>query len=153
LPISPTAAGTQQRLKDLARKGVRIIRPPAEAYAALNALRQLWNKAAENDLAVDDSTVSMGQLKDWLAEKTPRPLQEILGDCQETTVSMPDDLTDKLVETLTGHWIMPLEDVAQKVAVPKEDLARWIVGMPAVAGLMVGPPAILFLVPEAVSRS
>lgn len=66
---------------------------------------------------------------------------------------MPDDLPDKLMEALVGHWVMPLKEVAQKVSLPEEDLARWIVGMPVVASLMVGPPAILFLVPEAVTRS
>ncbi len=153
LPISPTATVTQQRLKDLARKGVQIIRPPAEAYAALNALRQLWNKAAENDLAVGDAPVSMEQLKNWLAEKTPRPLEEVIQACQETAASVPEDLPDKLLEALRGHWIMPLKEAAQKVNVPEEDLARWVVAVPGVAGLMVGPPAVLFLIPEAVSRS
>ncbi len=38
LSISPTATVTQQRLKDLEKSGMHVVRPPAEAYAALNAI-------------------------------------------------------------------------------------------------------------------
>jgi hypothetical protein len=152
LPISPTAEVTQQRLKDLARKGTRILRPPAEVYAALNALRKLWNKAAENDLVIGDSAVSMGELRNWLAEKTPRPLQEILENCQETAPSLPDDLMDKLVETLTGQWVIPLKDAADALDLSEEGLSQFVVANPEVAGFLAGPPPVVFLRPEAVSR-
>jgi KaiC/GvpD/RAD55 family RecA-like ATPase len=153
LSIKPTATVTQQRLRELAQKGMQVIRPPAEAYAALNVLRELWNKAAENDLMVGDSPVSIGQLKSWLVEKTPRPLQELIDACQQAAVSLPEELADKLLEILTGQWIMPLKDAAQKMAVPETALAKLIIEIPEVAGLLVGPPAILFLNPEAVSRT
>jgi hypothetical protein len=153
LPISPTATTTQQRLKDLARKGMQIIRPPAEAYAALNALRQLWNKAAENDLTIGDSTVSMGQLQQWLAEKTPGPLRELLEACHGTAISPPEELADKLIEILKGQWVISLENAAQKMALPEKKLARLVMEKSEVAGILAGPPVVLFLNPEAVSRS
>ncbi len=152
LPISPTAAVTQQRLKDLGQRGMRILRPPAEAYAALNVLRRLWNQAAENDLVVGDSTVSIEQLKSWLAENTPRDLQELIEACQETAGPLPTDLADKLLEILAGQWIMPLKDAAQEMAVPETELAKLIIETPVVAGILAGPPAVLFLNPEALSR-
>ena len=153
LPISPTAAITQQRLGDLARRGTRIIRPPAEAYTTLNVLRELWNKAAENDLTIGDATVSMDELKSWLAEKTPRPLQELIDSCQVAAGSPPEELADKLIEILTGRWLMPLKEAAQRVSTPEADLARWVIETPDVAGILAGPPAVLFLNPEAVGRS
>jgi hypothetical protein len=153
LPISPTATVTQQRLKELETSGLRVVRPPAEAYAALSVLRQLWNKAAENDLTIGDSTVSMGQLKRWLVENTPRPLQELIDTCQQAAVSLPEELADKLIEMLAGQWIMSLTEAAPKMAMPETDLTKLIVEIPEVAGLLVGPPAILFLNPEAVSRA
>lgn len=153
LPISPTATITQQRLGDLARRGTRIIRPPAEAYAALNVLRELWNKAAENDLTIGDATVSMDELKSWLAEKTPRPLQELIDNCQVAAVSPPEELADKLIEILTGRWLMPLKEAAQRVSTSEADLARWVIEAPDVAGILAGPPTVLFLNPEAVGRS
>jgi hypothetical protein len=153
LPISATAKVTQQRLTELTQSGTRVLRPPVEAYAALNVLRELWNKAAENDLTVGESNVSMAQLKSWLAEKTPRPLQELLDACQGVGISPPEQLTDKLVETIRGQWIMPLKDAAEKMVIPETELAKLVMEIPEIAGLLVGPPAILFLNPEALSRT
>jgi hypothetical protein len=153
LAISPTATVTQQRLKDLEKSGMHVVRPPAEAYAALNVLRRLWNQAAENDLVIGDASVPMGELKIWLAEKTPRDLQELIDACPEAAGSIPEDLSDRLLETLTGQWVIPLKDAAQKMAVPETELAQLIIEIPEIAGLLAGPPAILFLNPEAVSRT
>jgi hypothetical protein len=152
LPISPRAVRTQERLKELVQKGSRVIRPPAEAYAALNVLRQLWAKAAENDLTVGETNVSMGDLQKWLAENTPRPLQELMDAVQEVTVSVPDALTDRLLEVLTGRWIISLKDAAQELGVGEGELARFAIEKPEITGLFAGPPAVLFLNPEAASR-
>lgn len=153
LPIKPTATVTQQRLQDLVQKGMQVLRPPAEAYAALNVLRELWNKAAENDLIIGDSSMSMGQLKSWLVEKTPRSLQELIDVCQGVTISALDQLIDKLIETLKGQWMVLLKDAAQKMAVPETELAQLVIEKPEVAGLLAGPPMVLFLNPEAVNRT
>jgi hypothetical protein len=153
LPISPTATVTQQRLKDLGQRGMRIVRPPAEAYAALNVLRRLWNQAAENDLVIGDSSVPIGELKSWLAEKTPRDLQELIDACQETAAPLPADLSDKVLEILTGRWVMTVEEVANKLTMNQADLARFAAETPDVVGLLAGPPTVLFLNPEAVSRT
>jgi hypothetical protein len=153
LPISTTAKVTQQRLHELTQKGMHIIRPPAEAYAALNVLRELWNKAAENDLPIGDSNVSMGELQKWLLETTPRPLQDLIDASEETAISHPKDLADELLEVLKGLWIMPLKDVAQKVDLSETALAEFVVENLEVAGLLTGPPEVIFLNPEAVSRT
>jgi hypothetical protein len=153
LPIAPTATVTQQRLKDLKKSGMQVVRPPAEAYAALNVLRQLWNQAAENDLVIGDSSVPMGELKSWLAEKTPRDLQELIDACQGTAAPLPADLSDKLLEILTGHWVMTMEEVANKLTMDPSDIARFATETPDVMGVLAGPPTVLFLNPEAVSRT
>jgi hypothetical protein len=153
LPISPTATVTQQRLKELEKSGMQVVRPPAEAYAALNVLRRLWNQAAENDLVIGDSSVPIGELKSWLAEKTPRDLQELIDACQETAPPLSADLSDKLLEILTGRWVMTIEEVAKKLTMNEADLARFATETPDVVGLLAGPPKVLFLNPEAVSRT
>lgn len=155
LPISPTAAVTQQRLKELIRGGMRVIRPTAEAYAALNVLRQLWNKAAENDLTIGEAPVSMGQLQAWLAAYTPRPLRELMDACAPAPGGKepePADFADRLHEILAGRWIMTLEEAAGKLAMPVADLAQRAGEMADVAGVLPGPPALLFLHPEAAGR-
>lgn len=152
LPISVTAKIAQERLRELTRRGMQVIRPSAEAYAALNVLRELWNKAAENDLTIGDSAISMGELKKWLTEKTPAPLQELIDACQEIAISSPEALADKLIEILTGQWVISLEEAAQKIALPEKELARLVIEKSEVGGILAGPPPVLFLHPEAISR-
>jgi hypothetical protein len=152
LPISPRAVRTQERLRDLVQKGTRVFRPPAEAYAALNVLRQLWAKAAENDLTVGDTSVSMGQLQSWLAQNTPRPLQELMDAVQEIPLSAPEELADRLLEFLDGRWVMPIQDAAQELGMGESELTRFAIEKPDLMGLLAGPPVVLFLNPEAVSR-
>ncbi len=119
LPISAKASTTRERLKDLEKKGMCTIRPSAEAYAALNVLRRLWNQAAENDLVVGDLAISMGELQGWLAEKTPRPLQELIDTCREVLEGERSDLADRILEILRGQWIMNLDDAAKKWVAPR----------------------------------
>jgi len=154
LPISARAKVTQERLQEMVRKGAWVIRPPAEAYAALDVLRELWNKAAENDLTVGDTTVSMGDLKRWLAENTPRPLQDLIEDaCRGIEQPSPVDTGERLLEILRGRWIMPLEEVAQQLPMSVRQLLSFVNEAQEVAGLLDGPPPLLFLLPEAMSRS
>jgi len=154
LPISAKAKATQERLQEIVKKGSRVIRPPAEAYAALNVLRELWNKAAENDLTVGDSTISMGELKKWLAENTPRPLEDLIEDaCKGIEEPPPVDTGERLLEILRGRWIMPLSQAAQQLAMPEAFLSSFTNGAQEVAGVLDGPPPVLFLLPEALSRS
>ena len=94
----------------------------------------------------------MGDLQRWLAENTPRPLQELADAIQEVTIAAPDALADRLLEILTGRWIIPLGDAAQEVGISEGELARFAMEKPDIAGLLAGPPALLFLNPEAVSR-
>jgi hypothetical protein len=154
LPISAKAKATQERLREIVKKGSRVIRPAAEAYAALDVLRQLWNKAAENDLTVGDSTVSMGELKRWLAENTPRPLQDLMEDaCREIEQPSPVDTGERLLEILRGRWIMPLADAAHELLISERHLSGFLSEGQEVVGIVDGPPPLLFLIPEAMSRS
>jgi hypothetical protein len=153
LPISARAKATQERLQEMVKKGGRVIRPPAEAYAALDVLRQLWNKAAENDLTVGDATVPMEELKKWLAENTPRPLQDLMEDaCREIEQPSPVDTGERLLEILRGRWIMPLADAAHELTISERHLSGFLDEGQEVVGFLDGPPPLLFLLPEAMSR-
>ncbi len=151
LPISPRAVKTQERLGELIRQGARLVRPPTEAYAALNVLRGLWNKAADNDLTVEDKNISLGELQRWLAEETPRPLRELMDALQEPQAA-PEVLTDQLLEYLQGRWVLPLPEAARGLGIGEEELIRFVIDKPEIAGLLAGPPRVLFLHPEAASR-
>ncbi|GIX48309.1 MAG: hypothetical protein KatS3mg131_2520 [Candidatus Tectimicrobiota bacterium] len=61
--IPATAKATRQYLKQLQESGQRLLRPSAEAYAALAAARRLLNEAEAGDLTVDGRDVSPGELK------------------------------------------------------------------------------------------
>lgn len=153
LPVSATAQQTQRRLRQLSESGNAVIRPGAEVYAALNVLRKLWAKAAESDLIVGDDAIEPGELQRWLAEKTPRPLRELFdafADGESHGTSGPQE---RLLEQLMGKWVLPVSDVAAQLGIDEQSLMRLIENQPEVAGLLIGPPAVVFLMPEAVSRS
>jgi hypothetical protein len=80
-------------------------------------------------------------------------LQELIDACQETAPPLSADLSDKLLEILTGRWVMTIEEVAKKLTMNEADLARFATETPDVVGLLAGPPKVLFLNPEAVSRT
>jgi hypothetical protein len=153
LPVSATAQQTQRRLRQLSESGNAVIRPGAEVYAALNVLRKLWAKAAENDLIIGDDAIEPGELRRWLAEKTPRPLQELIDSLAEGESVGNHGLQERLLEKLMGKWILPVSEVAAQLGTDEQSLMRQIENQPEVAGLCIGPPAVVFLLPEAASRS
>lgn len=151
-PLTKTAVVAQQRLRELKEQGHGLILPSAEAYAALKALRRLWAEAAEETLNVGDHLVSLGELQQWLAEQTPRPLQELWDACQ-AVVGGPDTHTiDRVHEGLVGRWVRTLPDLAMDLGMPSQLLEQSISEHPEVAGLLSGPPAVVFLNPSAVNR-
>ena len=99
-----------------------------------NQLRQVRSSRAAKSDAVDPT------------------LQELIDACPEAAESIPEDLRDRLLEILAGQWVIPLKDAAQKMAVPETELAKLAIEAPEMTGLLAGPPAILFLNPEAVGR-
>ncbi len=150
--IPPTARATRQYLERLLAAGHRLLRPPAEAYAALAAALRLMNEAKAGDLTVNGRDVSPEELKTWLAQHRPVPLQDFFDEVLRGPVEPPEEALERLRECLEGRWLLPAADVAHELGLPEEKVAVLAAQHTPMIGYLPGPPAVVFLHPEAVER-
>jgi hypothetical protein len=124
LPIKATAKATQQRLRELADSGARVVRLSAEAYAALAALRRLLSDAAAGDLTLDGRPVQPEELKAWLASHTPDAVVEAVQSVMGASDDSPSEqaLASRVQELLVGRWIVALDDIAKDAKLSLGDL-------------------------------
>jgi len=124
LPIKATAKATQQRLRELADAGARVVRLSAEAYAALAALRRLLADAAAGDLTLDGRPVQPEELKEWLAKNTPPAvvdaMRSVVGEAADTPSQQ--EIASRVQELLVGRWIVPLGAIAADATLSLDDL-------------------------------
>jgi hypothetical protein len=152
LPVSPSARATRERLAALAARGHRLLRPPAEAYAAVAAARKLLAEAAAGDLSIDDRPMSAEDLKSWLAGNLTRPLTDLMDALHAEEEAAQDDLLDRLHELLEDNWVLAASEAAARVGRPEQEILGHLARPQQLIGLLAGPPAVLFLRPEGIKR-
>jgi hypothetical protein len=154
LPITATAKATQQRLRELAGSGARVVRLSAEAYAALAALRRLLADAAAGDLTLNGRPVQPEELKAWLAQNTPAAVVEavraVAGDADDTPSQQ--ELASRVQELLVGRWIVPLDAIAADARLSLDDLRDVAARESAIFGVIRGERDLLFLRSSAIER-
>lgn len=154
LPIAPTAKATHAHLERLQARGVLLLRPPAEAYAALAAIRALLAEAAAGDLAVDGRTLPPEDLKTWLA----RHLPAVLHDLHDALVApLPgggpvDDTTLRLIEAVRAERVVALDGAAQRAGITPDEAREALPRSAHAVGRLHGPPEVLFMHPDALER-
>lgn len=155
LPIKSTAKATQQRLRELADGGARVVRLSAEAYAALAALRRLLSDAAAGDLTLDGRPVQPEELKEWLAQHAPDAVidavRAVAGDAADTPTEQ--EIASRVQELLHGRWIVPLDAIASDAKLSLDDLRDVASKESAVFGLIRGDKDLLFLRSSAIERA
>jgi hypothetical protein len=158
LPIKATAKAAQQRLRELAEGGVRVVRLSAEAYAALAALRRLLADAAAGDLTLDGRPVQPEELKAWLAQNTPPAVVEavraVAGAAADTAPQQ--ETASRVQELLVGRWIVPLETLAADAKLSVDDLRDVVARESAIFGLIRGERGdrdLLYLRSSAIERA
>ena len=155
LPVKATAKATQQRLRELAEGGARIVRLSAEAYAALAALRRLLADAAAGDLTLNGRPVQPEELKAWLAKSTPAAVVDavraVTGEPEDTPSQQ--ELASRVQELLVGRWIVPLDAVAADAKLSLDDLRDVAARESAVFGVIRGDKDLLFLRSSAIERN
>ncbi|HEY0139738.1 MAG TPA: AAA family ATPase [Thermoanaerobaculia bacterium] len=155
LPIKASAKATQQRLRELAEGGARVVRLSSEAYAALAALRRLLADAAAGDLTLNGTPVQPEELKQWLARHTPAAVidavRTIAGEAEDTPSQQ--EIASRVQELLVGRWIVPLSDVASDAKLSLDDLRDVAARESAVFGLIRGERDLLFLRSSAIERA
>lgn len=155
LPIKATAAATHQHLRSLAEGGARVVRLPAEAYAALAALRRLLADAAAGDLTLGGNPIKPEELKIWLAQHTPPIVKETVvsvagGAAIDSEVQQ--EHASRLQELLHGRWIVPLAELAAEAKLTAEELRDVLSRESAVFGTISGDPDLVFLRSDALER-
>ncbi|HEX6087219.1 MAG TPA: ATP-binding protein [Thermoanaerobaculia bacterium] len=155
LPVKATAKATQQRLRELADSGARVVRLTAEAYAALAALRRLLADAAAGDLTLDGRPIKPDELKAWLAQHTPSAVDEavraVTGDAADT--ASQQELASRVQELLVGRWIVPLDAIARDARLSLDDLRDVAARESALFGVIRGEQDLLFLRSSAIERA
>lgn len=146
-PIPPTAKKTNETLEGLKQRGVRLIHPPLEVLAALDALRGLLAESKAGDLSYRGRGIEHPSLRKWLDENMPAALQEFMEDL---TAAEEDPFPDEaLLVLLEEQPLWDLKEAAHRIQSTPAALEAWVRKHPRLVGLLNGPPALLFqIVPE-----
>lgn len=143
LALNPNATVTKDALNALRARGARLVRPSAEALAALEALRSMYADAQSGHLAFQGETVPARSVLDWLTRRIPVALQELVGELVEAT-SEEAPFSSNLLEFVQKQSIVKLEDAADAVGVSAEEVAAYARSHPTRIGFLAGPPQVLF---------
>lgn len=152
LPVSATARTCRERIASLEASGHAFLRPTAEAYAAIAAARALLAEAAAGDLDVDGAPVPPESLKRWLAGHLDGSTTTLLDALDAPATTPLDDTLAKLQEALIGYWVLPAAELARRLDVAEAALLQRVATPQRLVGVLAGPPAVLFLRPEALER-
>lgn len=150
LPIKTTARKVKEYLGELKKSGARLIHPPMEVLAALDALRSLLSEARAGDLAHRGLTVGPNTLQQWLVENIPPALQDFM---EKLTAEGEDVFPgEALLALLEENLLLKLNEAAVRLDQPPSALWTWVRKNPGLVGLLNGPPALLFqIVPDSFS--
>lgn len=143
LPFHGGAKAAQEALKGLRTRGAKLVRPQAEALAALDAARSLYAGAQTGHLYADGEAVTPQTVLDWLSKHTPLILQELASEVLETG-SEDTQFAGGLLEYLQKKSIVKLEDAADAVGATAEEVAAYARSHPSRIGYLAGPPQVLF---------
>jgi hypothetical protein len=143
LPFSRSAKVTQEALTALRARGAKLVRPSAEAIAALDAIRSVYADAQSGHIAHRGDTVRSRTVLDWLAKRVPVSVQELVTDLMESA-SEETQMISGLLEFLQKKSIVKLEDAADAIGATAEEVASYARSHPSRVGYLAGPPQVLF---------
>jgi hypothetical protein len=140
--ISPNAKKTREILDRLRIRGAHLAQPSAEVLATLEALRGLHADAQSGNLVHRGDTVATEALKAWFASNLPPVLEDFLEELKPKAAK--DHFVSDLLDFLEVHSIVKLEEAAQAIQVPPQQLADYASHHPVQFGYLAGPPPVLF---------
>lgn len=143
LAIGKHAKASRAYLDDLTGAGARLIHPSLEALAALEALRHVLADAKSGDLtAIQPDTVA-----EWLLPHLPAPLESFLDEIAGNASAAPPQDASKqedLLELIEQRCVIAAADAARELHMSTEEILGLLAGAPELAGLLGGPPPILY---------
>lgn len=145
IPIPRTARKADEHLRVLAQHGVPLVRPAADALAALDALRSLLADARSGDLTHDGQTLAEATVRDWLVANLPASLKELLDELiPADAASGPNPLYDGLLEVVQQRHLIRASEVAEQLDCDVEQIARCLEQNRDRFGVLAGPPLVIF---------
>jgi hypothetical protein len=145
LPISPKAATTNARLAELQERGCTVVRPAAEAYAALAAVRRLLAEAAAGDLTLGARAVPVEELAVWLARNMPQPVRDLCADVLAQGEPVDASALAALQSLLQEEGLLELSSAAARAEVAEEAARQAASAHQEFLGYLPGPPELLYL--------
>ena len=149
LPITKAAKKTQEYLAELEKQGARLVQPSVEAIAALEALRSLLSDARAGDLATRGDAVGEATVRAWLARHLDDALDELCevleGGAAGPTEAAEVRLLRDLDDVMRTRFVARLSAVAAELGRPADEVMAAARRHPDHLGLLVGPPAVLFV--------
>jgi hypothetical protein len=153
LPIGKVTQAIRGYVGDLARTGARLIHPSLEALYSLDALRRLLAAAKSGNVTLKGEAIRTSTVSEWITSHLPDSLEEFL---QQITTSaalpLPQEVTNRedLLELIEQRCVIPVDAAAAELNLPRGEVLRLLSGSPDLAGLLEGPPQVLYrLVPPA----
>ena len=105
-------------------------------------VRSLHADAQSGNLVHRGEAVQTTGLKEWFAANLPPVLEDFLEELKPKAAK--DHFVSDLLDFLEVHSIVKLEEAAQAIRVPPEQLADYARHHPVQLGYLAGPPAVLF---------
>ena len=146
LPVSKNARVTRRYLDDLAQAGARMIHPSIEALEALEALRTLLADARSGDLTNDGAPINPETVQAWIARNLPSCLADLVDNITAHQPASPGNaqLREDLLALLEERCLIPLDEAAREISQEPALLHQVVLASPDLAGLLEGPPALLY---------
>jgi hypothetical protein len=150
LPLSAGAHKTRAEVEQLEAAGARMVRPPTEVLAVLEACRTLLADAAAGDLHNGGDTLPLEFVEQWLRSRLPEELSTLVGELESAAGAGPQEaagprqaLVDALIEIIRERKVVAVEETAAKLGIPAEE-ARRCADQAADIVASVGRPAQVF---------
>lgn len=142
LPIGRNSKQPREVLDRLRMRGAVLAQPSAEALGALEALRSLHGDAQSGNLVHRGTTVPTAALQEWFSAHPAAVLEDFIEELKPKAAK--DHFVSDLLDFLAVHSIVKLEEAAQAIRVPPQQLADYARHHPVQFGYLAGPPAVLF---------
>jgi hypothetical protein len=147
LGIGAQALKTRDYLKTLEARGACLVQPPADAMAALDALRILLADAQSGDLACEGQTVEPKTVAAWLTANLPGSLRDLLDQIRgQAAEEKPASraLARDLVDYVAERHVVAATEAGERLHASEEEILECARHCSGQLGVLAGPPAVLF---------
>jgi AAA ATPase domain len=150
-PIRPSARGSIDRMRELERRGARIVTPSREALIALDAARRLLADAESGDLTYRGDKVPVTAVEEWIRSHLPEPVVQLLDEITgREPREAPAGPRLALASFLAERKIAALAEAAEQLECTTEEVENCARQNPDQFGLLAGAqPAVFERIPAA----